>query len=504
MEPIERENCEYNFLWTIENFSYCWQNITEGLGSPIFYTEAIQNTKWRLFIYPRGSCGSCIGYFLKREEDDGPLSVEIDSEVEYVSLDGLAFKKLFEVKQAFKKNEDFGYYEMQKRIHIVDNKDWFLNNDSLTVRCRLKKRYTNPFAVAELHARTIVNVERRRFVWDIANFSSLELDGKSPYVIRSTAEEILLTLNLFFSEDSIFVSISSPQLKVKYFGLKIFLTDESGNEMDGGGQQFFSDKLERGGTFPLLFSRQNVIKMKDKYLKNDVLSLNCKCAFTTGIAFEGIVKKEFDLCSLSRRNETVKQEYVEDRPVEQECVVDRAVKQEYVEDRAVKQEYVEDPEENPPSKKIKTDDKSTEFMDSQPDEKNEDVIIEVETSEKNHIPRPLVVTLLLPQRQCSINTQGPACGSSVDVSTSELGKSNDCSTNVSNDTSSVDTDLSTNASVKEENEDNPPTHSIPQLHNLQAVIVYKNNEEIEIGFIPEINLEEVPIVTEDQLLMGGR
>ncbi|GFX18703.1 TD and POZ domain-containing protein 5 [Trichonephila clavipes] len=334
MGTIVGENCEYIFQWNIENFSYCWQKIKEGIESPLFTAESIDNSKWRLFINPRGSsrCGSYIGYFLRRMRDEGPESLEIDSALEFLSLDGTVIKRMSVIKQTFKKDDGFGYPEVEKREDVVvKDRDCFLPFDALSVRCRIKRSRTNPVETAELFARTIISVEKRCFVWSVENFSTLEFDQKTPYVIRSTAGDVLMTLNLFLSggqscDDIIIINITSPLQKVKFFTLNVYLTDRKGNKLDGGEQQFFSDRLERGSTLPLLFSRKHIMKKKDDYLQNDVLSLNCKCAFSTGIAFGGIVKKEFGLNSLTNRNE-----------------------------RDGDQHYV-DQEENPPSKKVKRND----------------------------------------------------------------------------------------------------------------------------------------------------
>ncbi|GFR07479.1 TD and POZ domain-containing protein 5 [Trichonephila clavata] len=364
MGTIAVENCEYIFQWNIENFSYCWQKIKEGIESPLFTAESIDNSKWRLFINPRGSsrCGSYIGYFLRRMRDDGPEILEIDSALEFLSMDGSVIKRMSVSKQIFKQDDGFGYPEVEKREDvIVKDRDCFLPFDTLSVRCRIRRSRTNPVETAELFARTIISVEKRCFVWNIENFSALEFDQKTPYVIRSTTGDVLMTLNLFLSggqssDDIIIINITSPRQKVKYFSLNVYLTDRNGNKLDGGEQQFFSDRLERGSTFPLLFSRKKLMKKKDDYLQNDVLSLNCKCAFSTGIAFGGIVKREFSLNSLTNRNE-----------------------------RDVDKHYI-DQEENPPSKKVKRNDNKsvkTESQQNSTEKKTDDVFPESPSSQNN-------------------------------------------------------------------------------------------------------------------------
>ncbi|CAL1264304.1 unnamed protein product [Larinioides sclopetarius] len=51
---MDDERVEYSFVCLIEDFSYCWHKNGEKLTSPVFYAVELEDTSWRMVLYPRG------------------------------------------------------------------------------------------------------------------------------------------------------------------------------------------------------------------------------------------------------------------------------------------------------------------------------------------------------------------------------------------------------------------------------------------------------------------
>ncbi|GBM11926.1 hypothetical protein AVEN_209625-1 [Araneus ventricosus] len=61
----------FAFTWKLENASYCLEKEGEEIKSPAFVVDSIDETKWKLGLYPRGEehHGKYIGFYLFREID---------------------------------------------------------------------------------------------------------------------------------------------------------------------------------------------------------------------------------------------------------------------------------------------------------------------------------------------------------------------------------------------------------------------------------------------------
>ncbi|GFT39176.1 TD and POZ domain-containing protein 1 [Trichonephila clavipes] len=296
MSANDYVNCEHVFDWDIENFSFCRQHKMKNICSPVFSAESIENTKWRIKLYPQGIEGKFVGCYLSREaNNEKVLDIEmyhdfIDIYYDFIFLNAnnSVLKETCNIKHTFKEGSIYG-------CHNFIAKDLILPHDTLTVRCKLRRSCENITNVVEQFARTVIRVEQKSFDWSIAEFSNMKLDEKKSLSIKLTSKGDLLNLNIFpsageHSEKIILVSISSSLKSIKFVTINLLLKDTEGNMVECGKKEFYSGEVEIVKSIPLTFSKNKLLRKKDLYLKDDKLFLCCVCAFTTGIAYEGVGK----------------------------------------------------------------------------------------------------------------------------------------------------------------------------------------------------------------------
>ncbi|GFW75339.1 TD and POZ domain-containing protein 1 [Trichonephila clavipes] len=283
----EYVNCQYVINWEIQNFSFSWQKEKEGILSPGFWAESIENTLWTLTVFPIGKHGDCIGLFLRRGNDDeGPMQIDIFYDITFLKANGSVLCK-YRGDRSFENGTIFGSYQFMAR------EDLNLPHDILTVRCRLRRNRKKITSFVEQFARTVIRVDQKSVDWNISQFSNMELDEKKSISITLTSVEDLMSLDLFLSagecsEKTILVSISSSLKSIKFVTVKVNLKDTEGNMVVCGEKKFYRGNEEDFKIIPLIFGENKLLRKKDLYLKDDQLSLCCVCAFTTGIVHEGI------------------------------------------------------------------------------------------------------------------------------------------------------------------------------------------------------------------------
>ncbi|GIY21594.1 speckle-type POZ protein [Caerostris extrusa] len=86
------------------------------------------------------------------------------------------------------------------------------------------------------------------------------------------------------------IKIVPSNPNIKYLTFKCHLVSTKGSKTDCGlGEYWFNDCYEPAA-FVLLLTNNDLVKNKNLYLPDNVLSLQCECAFSTGIAFGDIVR----------------------------------------------------------------------------------------------------------------------------------------------------------------------------------------------------------------------
>ncbi|GFU61312.1 hypothetical protein TNCV_5033571 [Trichonephila clavipes] len=73
------------------------------------------------------------------------------------------------------------------------------------------------------------------------------------------------------------------------------MIDEGGNKIDCNQREFWCEEYEKSRMFSLRLTKMKLLRKKDLYLKDDILTLYCECVFPTVVSFKGIVSTKFEV-----------------------------------------------------------------------------------------------------------------------------------------------------------------------------------------------------------------
>ncbi|XP_055952084.1 speckle-type POZ protein B-like [Argiope bruennichi] len=295
MASNERVEKCFTFLWKLENISLSSQKKGEPITSPAFVVDAIQKTKWKLYLYPRGKgVGNGIACFLNRETDSkGTERVEIEFDLAFITEDGSVLKSHNILKHTFPKGGDYGFHRLESRENVfISRRAEFLPRDTLTARCRIWNSDGEMLEDFLCSADTRIGVKRRSFLWKVENFSSLESEKKITYLIKSIENDApLLSIDLsltggLYADEIIRFDLSLRNQVMKFCTLKLFLVDASGSRVECNQDEFWFDSLYKQFTFS--FTKKKLLSKKSIYLPGDILSLHWELAFSKGVVFEEV------------------------------------------------------------------------------------------------------------------------------------------------------------------------------------------------------------------------
>ncbi|GBN94250.1 TD and POZ domain-containing protein 3 [Araneus ventricosus] len=300
----------FTFIWKLENASYCWQKIGERIESPSFILDSIEETKWKLRLYPRGQDWSNeIGFYLVREADSkGADNIEIEYDLSFLAQDGTSLESRSPMIRNFFRKYGFGFNSFATREDVFGaRRSAFLRDDTLTARCRIWKTNGEIPKEVQCFARTRIGVEKTSFLYSIKNFSSIQSVDKYVYRIKSlknNAYLICMTLILpggLNSEETISFDITPRDPNIKLTTFQLSALDASRNATECFRDEFWFD--ERIGTkrFALLRTKRMLMEEKNVYLPGDVLTLQCECAISFGIALQEIERISYDNAPVQHR-----------------------------------------------------------------------------------------------------------------------------------------------------------------------------------------------------------
>ncbi|GFT19007.1 speckle-type POZ protein [Trichonephila clavipes] len=305
---MDSERERYTFLWKIERFNCTWQRNGQKIGSPVFVLDSLEKTKWILWLYPLGDATeNCIAYYLARHQEcKGPDTIEIEYQLSFLEENCTPLQSTVVLKDSFTRGQAKGKRQFIKRDKLLSSKG--LLQDTLTACCRIWVSDTENVGSSMFYARTIINVERCSFVWNIENFSKMMPLEIKTYTFQPALEDDVVTLDLFLigecDEESINVRIRYCNPKIKFFRFNSFLQGATGNGIDCGSQEFRVIDLLKIKKLVLQVSKKKVLEKRNDYLPKDVLSLNCECEFSTKIAYEGIERIDHGIFASIFRNKT--------------------------------------------------------------------------------------------------------------------------------------------------------------------------------------------------------
>ncbi|GIY16883.1 TD and POZ domain-containing protein 3 [Caerostris darwini] len=237
-----------------------------------------------------------IDIFVCRDEG-GPELIKLNLEIVLSSMNGTIYKKECLKDARFDEKTFQRVHTNIKRCKILDQnskKKVLMQNESLMVQCRMWRSDGEELKGEQFIARTVVEIERRSFIWDIKYLTSNQIFEKTPLSVTLPSKKAVLNLSPLLKEESQSVEekfsakITSADESIKYFTFHCDLLDSLGNKLDCGEKEFWFPKLKEGAIFKLPYTPKKLIEDRDKYLPKDVLSLQCDCVNSTGIAYERI------------------------------------------------------------------------------------------------------------------------------------------------------------------------------------------------------------------------
>ncbi|GBM11965.1 TD and POZ domain-containing protein 5 [Araneus ventricosus] len=304
----------FTFTWKLENASYCLQKKGEKIVSPAFQVAEMGDSKWKLWLYPRGKeNGNYIGFYLHRETDTkGAAYVEIWYDLAVVAKDGSILKSVSIDKCALSQDQGIGSKIFQNREEMfVTKRSKFLPQDTLTVRCRIWKTVGEMTEDYRCTARTRIGVQKRSFLWKLENFSSLETEKKYTYQIESPVSDApLKAIDLFVTggvncDEIIRFELSLQDKTIKYSTLRLYLVDTVGTRVECNQDEFWFDDLAKCKQFSFSLTGKLLKAKKNLYLPGDVLSLYWEWALSKGIVSEEIEEIQYGCTTFESKTSNI-------------------------------------------------------------------------------------------------------------------------------------------------------------------------------------------------------
>ncbi|CAL1294606.1 unnamed protein product [Larinioides sclopetarius] len=325
-----QEYC-YSFFWKLENINYSLEKKGEKIESPTFIVDTLDQTKWKLIFYPKGyQDEDWISCFLHREADSkGAPNIKIKFELVLIrdddSYSDNDYSRITEM--TFSKNSTFGCYKFAKQEEVfLSERSIFIQQGTLTIRCRIWNSVLKMMMNVRCFARTRISVRKTSSYISLNNFSTLESNKESIYQVRSLDSyqpliDVYLTLTGglgSFSGGTIRFGITLRDITVKYCALRMNLVDSFGNLVKCNEEEFWFDRYGRSldsgfyssrsvysddqssqfrKEFTFLFTKKQLISMKDLYLPNDNLMIQWELALSKGILSSEIEEVEIPIFS---------------------------------------------------------------------------------------------------------------------------------------------------------------------------------------------------------------
>ncbi|GIX99917.1 TD and POZ domain-containing protein 1 [Caerostris extrusa] len=148
-----------------------------------------------------------------------------------------------------------------------------------------------------IYARTRLGAEKRSAVWNIDEFSEIELYQAISFPIKSSAlNEELMNLDLCLTggqnfEEVLHFKLTARDPEIKMSTIQLSLLDNAGGKTEGVNVEVWfnaPENLDRQLSLMSQVTRNRLMPTKHVYLPNDVLSVLCECTFFTGVVLEEI------------------------------------------------------------------------------------------------------------------------------------------------------------------------------------------------------------------------
>lgn len=317
---LSREEA-FKFTWHFDNFSMCPQQFGSSVNSPVFVANHMEETKWKLCLYPRGcrKINYVACYLEKTEGGDCVEDITIGFHFRIISVHGDKNIGQGFGSCTFKTNDSWGCDDLCIREDIFDSAYGLLPNDTLTIECQLsqatdieesengEKVSSNLTNTNCLHlnyysktnqysALTRIKVRSKSVLWSIERFCSLRHDEKLSKTVASTMErEPSFYMTFYLDEEGkavIKIRLSKQTEKGIFIRAKIRTLGASCSQHQGEAEYYFKGEGNDVWRFPTFIKRKALVEDKDLHCIEDVLYLYCE--FFCSIEGEEYSIKDFN------------------------------------------------------------------------------------------------------------------------------------------------------------------------------------------------------------------
>ncbi|GBN82625.1 Speckle-type POZ protein [Araneus ventricosus] len=202
---------EFIFTWRIENISYSWHENLARINSPSFLADTLQNTVWTLRLNPRAKSpvtgidsGECFSLYLIRSEDNGPRDFSFDYEYSLVSANNLTLKTLRPESFTAAPGRIAFFPTSLRQEVFVRKKVLYLQQDVLTLRCRMWKCEGDIDRFGQCFGRTHLEIER---ILSVADMNPKITRKKTILIHSEKRNTVLLSVNIFHEEGGLKIDI---------------------------------------------------------------------------------------------------------------------------------------------------------------------------------------------------------------------------------------------------------------------------------------------------------
>lgn len=281
----------FSFTWSIHNFSYCVQKEAEFIDSPQFIVEALgSNYTWYLRLFPRGyGANGFISYYLRQTK-----SASVVNAVLSIRINNGLFKEIGE--QTFNTNSisESGYMYFLSYEELIEP-GAFLDNDILTLRCRIWRNETDLSTTINCYAYTEINITKLNYKWILKVFVDSNHDNRiietkfnqSTKIQCFSSDiqcfEIHLLYGGTFGDDTIHFAIEKAENTKRMLLISmIHLIDVDGKVVHSVRGEYLFEKSNKPKifTFPFL-SKHKLLSKENCYLKSGRLTLRCEFSAST-------------------------------------------------------------------------------------------------------------------------------------------------------------------------------------------------------------------------------
>ncbi|GFU06322.1 speckle-type POZ protein B [Nephila pilipes] len=274
----------FTFSWMIEN---CGMLLTpKGFESPVFKIDSLENTQWNLAIMDLNE--DTFLYFIRRENDTGPDKIEIFFELQFLSTVRSNLSKVH-YRKSFAKRD---ILKFKASMDIFSSKSaQYLENDTLTLRCRIWKLETEALQRNLCFARTRLGLERKTIFWKIEEFSTLPIRQDVMYRIESNVEGVPpLLLALYIAKTK---ELETVWIKILENNEKKFLrVNCEFSVLDVGGKKHFTRKFTHLSTaydrYMPFFRLEELNDHRTILLPNDALTVRGEFEIGSGTIWNKI------------------------------------------------------------------------------------------------------------------------------------------------------------------------------------------------------------------------